>query len=145
MCYLGILVTIIVYQGEGRTVLNCRLLWLTWDFISSMKTILTLSTSFDFSFTSPTDFFLGLGNVYYSSFLGFSVYISNTTNKEDGVLCFRDTKYSGVTIPNPVNITCPHHGRYVIYYNNRTHTPYPDGYSAFVWTALCEVEVYGNM
>ncbi|XP_078328964.1 uncharacterized protein LOC111115084 [Crassostrea virginica] len=85
----------------------------------------------------------GLGNVYYSSFLGFSVYISNTTNKEDGVLCFRDTKYSGFTIPNPVNISCPHHGRYVIYYNNRTHKPYPDGYSAFVWTALCEVEVYG--
>ena len=73
------------------------------------------------------------------------MYISNTTNKEDGVLCFRDTKYSGVTIPNPVNITCHHHGRYVIYYNNRTHKPYPDGYSAFVWTALCEVEVYGNM
>ena len=78
-------------------------------------------------------------------FLGFSVYISNTANKEDGVLCFRDTNYTIATIPNPVNISCPYHGRYVIYYNNRTNPPYPDGYFDDVWTNLCEVEVYGNM
>ncbi|XP_022303621.1 uncharacterized protein LOC111111122 isoform X2 [Crassostrea virginica] len=76
-------------------------------------------------------------------FLGFSVYISNTTNKGDGVLCFRDTNYTPATIPNPVNISCPYHGRYVIYYNNRTHLPYPEGYSDFAYTVLCEVEVYG--
>ena len=146
MFYLGILVTIIVYQGEETTFLNCKLLWLTWNFISSMKTILTnIKYVFWFFVYISNIFFVGLDNVYTPSFLGFSVYISNTTNKEDGVLCFRDTKYSGFTIPNPVNITCPHHGRYVIYYNNRTHRPYPGGYSAFVWTALCEVEVYGNM
>ncbi|XP_078330368.1 uncharacterized protein LOC144624439 [Crassostrea virginica] len=75
--------------------------------------------------------------------LGFSVYISNTTNKEDGVLCFRDTNYTRATIPNPVNITCPYHGRYVIYYNNRTHPPYPEGYRPYTVIGLCEVEVYG--
>ncbi|XP_078328228.1 uncharacterized protein LOC111113208 isoform X2 [Crassostrea virginica] len=75
-------------------------------------------------------------NALTSYFLGFSVYISNTTNKEDGVLCFRDTNYTRATIPNPVNITCPYHGRYVIYYNNRTHPPYPEGYSDTAWIGL---------
>ena len=79
------------------------------------------------------------------SFLGFSLYISNTTSKEDGVLCFRDTNYTRSTIPNPVNITCAYHGRYVIYYNNRTHIPYPEGYSNYAFTDLCEVEVFGKL
>ena len=77
-------------------------------------------------------------------FLGFSVYISNTTNKEDGVLCFRDTHYTYINIPNPVNITCPYQGRYVIYYNNRTHPPYPDDYIPNTVIVLCEVEVHGK-
>ena len=78
-------------------------------------------------------------------FLGFSVYISNTKNKEDGVLCFRDTNYTRATLPNPVNISCPYHGRYVIYYNNRTHLPYPEGYEPHTAFGLCEVEVYGKI
>ncbi|XP_078328331.1 uncharacterized protein LOC111112065 isoform X4 [Crassostrea virginica] len=82
-------------------------------------------------------------NGYTGRFLGYSVFISNTTNKEDGLLCFRDTVYTPATIPNPVNITCPYHGRYVIYYNNRTHKPYPDGYSNYAYNELCELEVLG--
>lgn len=77
-------------------------------------------------------------------FLGFSLYISNTTNKDDGVQCFRDSIYTRATIPNPFNIKCEYYGRYVTYYNNRTHPPYPNDYSVQAQVALCEVEVNGK-
>ncbi|XP_062593492.1 multiple epidermal growth factor-like domains protein 6 [Saccostrea cucullata] len=89
-------------------------------------------------------FFSDSSNGYTSRFLGFYVYISNTTDRFDGHLCFHDTIYNRSTIPAVVNISCPVHGQYVIYYNERLlNVTYPTGYSQYAFTDFCEVEVYG--
>lgn len=78
------------------------------------------------------------------SFLGFSIYVSNTTDKLQGTLCFKDTNSTLDTIPAVFTTICPVHGQYVIYYNERLlHETYPVGYSHSAENNVCEVEVYG--
>ncbi|XP_052691406.1 cell death abnormality protein 1-like [Crassostrea angulata] len=87
---------------------------------------------------------LGPSNWRTKNFLGFSVYVSNTTDRLQGTLCYKDDNFTLDTIPAVFTTTCPVHGQYVIYYNERLPgVTYPRDYSDTVYTALCEVEVYG--
>lgn len=87
----------------------------------------------------------GASSLFTSSFLGLSVYVSNTTDKLQGTLCFKDSFYTVDTIPANLTITCPIHGQYVIYYNERlTGVTYPDTYTPSAENNVCEVEVYGK-
>ncbi|XP_062599379.1 uncharacterized protein LOC134260868 [Saccostrea cucullata] len=73
---------------------------------------------------------------------GFSLFLSNSTSKENGWMCYKD----GPELP-PLNFStnCIGHGRYVIYYNERIDDEtYPDGYETQSFNFLCEVIVKGK-
>ncbi|XP_065943696.1 uncharacterized protein [Magallana gigas] len=87
---------------------------------------------------------LGPSNYLTKYVLGFSVYVSNTTDKLQGTLCYKDDNFTLDTIPAVFTTACPVHGQYVIFYNERRPgTIYPGDYSKYVFSDLCEVEVYG--
>ena len=78
------------------------------DAVSLVYPYITLAIC---SFTCPNSSFP-------SMFLGFSIYVSNTTDKLKGTLCYKDTEFNTSTIPSVVNTTCLVHGQYVISYND---------------------------
>ncbi|XP_065925841.1 adhesion G protein-coupled receptor B1-like [Magallana gigas] len=76
--------------------------------------------------------------------LGFSIYVSNTTSKSDGVLCYIDDNFTLDTFPDVFDTPCSLNGQYVIYYNERLpNVTYFYYYVLSVFISLCEVEVYG--
>nr|XP_022306765.1 platelet endothelial aggregation receptor 1-like isoform X2 [Crassostrea virginica] len=108
----------------------------------NLTSILSIHHIMIYYMTGRTEW--GPSNEFTRGFLGFSIYISNTTNKNDGILCFKDTNYTASNIPEVFTTNCPYHGQYVIYYNERLpRVPYPREYSKFAYNDLCEVEVKG--
>lgn len=77
-------------------------------------------------------------------FAGFSLYVSNTTDRNSGYECYKN----GQELPPlDFNTNCITNGRYVIFYNERlVGTNYPSGYEIeSVFTELCEVTVSGTV
>lgn len=76
---------------------------------------------------------------------GFFLYVSNTTSKEDGHLCFHEMQKVNGTPSEDQSINCSVQGRYVIYFNERKKSvTYPTYYSKDAYYELCELEVYGE-
>lgn len=77
-------------------------------------------------------------------FAGFSLYVSNTTDRNSGYLCYKN----GQELPPLDFITnCTTLGRFVIFFNERLdRLNYPSGYQfSSVFTELCEVTVTGEL
>ena len=82
---------------------------------------------------------------YTSRMAGFFLYVSNTTSKEDGYLCFHEIQTVTGTPLEDQRIHCSVYGRYVFYYNERrSDVTYPSYYSKYAYYELCELEVYGK-
>lgn len=78
---------------------------------------------------------------YVNRMAGFSLYVSNTTSKDQGHCCYKDNSMGNPSVDQ--EIPCFISGRYVIYYNERSPTNNPSYLSPYAYNELCEVEVYG--
>lgn len=78
-----------------------------------------------------------------STMAGFKIFVSDTKDWWGDHNCFH---HSDLTAPSSVmDVTCPAHGRYVTFYNERNATDvYPLTYSKFAYIQLCELEVLGT-
>lgn len=79
---------------------------------------------------------------YVDRMAGFSLYISNTTSKDEGHCCSKDNSRGNPSVNQSIN--CSVYGRYVIYYNEHSPSNNPSFLSRYAYNELCEVEVYGE-
>lgn len=88
--------------------------------------------------------YTGPDNYYIPSFRGTSVYLSNTTNRLDGTLCYKDNNFTLDTLPVNISMPCRLNGQIIILYSEeRQSVKYPDvDYKA---SPSCDILVNGNM
>lgn len=81
--------------------------------------------------------------LFESRFRNFSLYLSNTTIREDGFMCFHENgEVNGSNLT--LTVRCEGTGQFVIFYNSRESKSPGDGFSEEAYIELCEVQVIGN-
>ncbi|XP_021354755.1 receptor-type tyrosine-protein phosphatase T-like, partial [Mizuhopecten yessoensis] len=87
--------------------------------------------------------------IYYRAatrdrFAGYKIFVSNTTDWNNGQLCFEDPSTSINEVSDIVSHQCQYVAKYVTIYNSRStpNTRY-DHYSKWAVLELCEVQVFG--
>lgn len=87
----------------------------------------------------------GLSNTFVSRMLGFSIYVSNTTNKSEGRLCYKNYFTDISDLTRHWKVECVTIGQYVFFYNERLKgVTYPKSYSTYAYNDVCELMVLGK-
>ncbi|XP_021342421.1 receptor-type tyrosine-protein phosphatase T-like [Mizuhopecten yessoensis] len=76
-------------------------------------------------------------------FAGYQLYVSNTTDRTQGILFYEDTSINKDDVELDVTLPSPYVARYVIVYNYRQNPKRQTWYSNTAVLELCEVQVFG--
>ncbi|OWF40811.1 Fucolectin-6 [Mizuhopecten yessoensis] len=82
---------------------------------------------------------------YGSRFAGYQIFVSNTTDLNNGQLCYEDASTTVAEVATVKSHQCQHVAQYVTIYNYRnTPTKRYHWYSTYAILELCEVLVFGE-
>ncbi|XP_060078172.1 scavenger receptor class F member 2-like [Ylistrum balloti] len=76
-------------------------------------------------------------------FAGYQLFLSNTTNYQQGIICYKDNSIEVADLQMDPTHQCPYVAQYVTIYNHRDDTNRPSWYDDYAVLELCEVQVFG--